>query len=252
MRGSSEVERRSHTPGVAGSSPAPATIGPVAQLGEHLPCKQGVRGSIPRGSTNVGPLAQLVAHRSRKADVPGSTPGRPSRYADAAVRPSGAARGRGRGVVGSRGVLGDGLNGKMAGCYPVDAGSNPAPPAGRVAESGRRQPSRKRQAQRCVRGFESHPCLHLRGVAQPVERSTDNREAAGSTPAPATTRGGSSSRGRARRQHPAARPGRGGGGEGRFDSGCQPTRGRSSAVEQPALNRQRVGSSPTGPTTPGA
>ena len=33
--------------------------GGVAQLGEHLPCKQGVSGSIPLISTN-GPIAQLV------------------------------------------------------------------------------------------------------------------------------------------------------------------------------------------------
>ena len=35
------------------------TYGGVAQLGEHLPCKQGVSGSIPLISTN-GPIAQLV------------------------------------------------------------------------------------------------------------------------------------------------------------------------------------------------
>ena len=50
-----------------------ARYGGVAQLGEHLPCKQGVRGSIPLISTNgeakrkntdcaitYGPIAQLV------------------------------------------------------------------------------------------------------------------------------------------------------------------------------------------------
>lgn len=31
----------------------PFLIGPVAQLGEHLPCKQGVVGSIPTRSTKV-------------------------------------------------------------------------------------------------------------------------------------------------------------------------------------------------------
>ena len=37
--------------------------GGVAQLGEHLPCKQGVRSSILLVSTNIflyGPIAQLV------------------------------------------------------------------------------------------------------------------------------------------------------------------------------------------------
>jgi hypothetical protein len=32
----------------------PAVIGGVAQLGEHLPCTQGVIGSIPFTSTNLG------------------------------------------------------------------------------------------------------------------------------------------------------------------------------------------------------
>ena len=35
-------------------------FGGVAQLGEHLPCKQGVRSSILLVSTNFGPIAQLV------------------------------------------------------------------------------------------------------------------------------------------------------------------------------------------------
>ena len=34
--------------------------GGVAQLGEHLLCKQGVRGSIPLISTKNGPIAQPV------------------------------------------------------------------------------------------------------------------------------------------------------------------------------------------------
>ena len=34
--------------------------GGIAQLGEHLLCKQGVIGSIPIISTNRGPIAQLV------------------------------------------------------------------------------------------------------------------------------------------------------------------------------------------------
>ena len=42
--------------GVAGSNPVFPTIykiGAIAQLGEHLPCTQGVSGSIPLGSTNL-------------------------------------------------------------------------------------------------------------------------------------------------------------------------------------------------------
>ena len=38
----------------------PEKNGGVAQLGEHLLCKQGVIGSIPIISTNRGPIAQLV------------------------------------------------------------------------------------------------------------------------------------------------------------------------------------------------
>ena len=39
---------------VGGSSPlGPTTYGGVAQLGEHLPCKQGVMGSNPIISTKV-------------------------------------------------------------------------------------------------------------------------------------------------------------------------------------------------------
>ena len=34
--------------------------GAVAQLGEHLLCKQGVVGSIPSGSTNTGGMGHLV------------------------------------------------------------------------------------------------------------------------------------------------------------------------------------------------
>jgi antitoxin component of MazEF toxin-antitoxin module len=38
-----------------GSNPTPsATEGALAQLGEHLPCKQEVAGSIPAGSTIIG------------------------------------------------------------------------------------------------------------------------------------------------------------------------------------------------------
>ena len=50
---------------VAGSNPVIPTIvcGVIAQLGEHLPCTQGVRGSIPLGSTKFvfyGGIAQLA------------------------------------------------------------------------------------------------------------------------------------------------------------------------------------------------
>ena len=49
---------------VAGSNPVIPTIvcGVIAQLGEHLPCTQGVRGSIPLGSTIYfyGGIAQLA------------------------------------------------------------------------------------------------------------------------------------------------------------------------------------------------
>ena len=38
----------------------PKRSGGVAQLGEHLPCKQGVRGSNPLISTINGLIAQLV------------------------------------------------------------------------------------------------------------------------------------------------------------------------------------------------
>ena len=34
--------------------------GGLAQLGERLPCKQGVKGSIPLISTTYGPIAQLA------------------------------------------------------------------------------------------------------------------------------------------------------------------------------------------------
>ena len=49
------------------------TYGGVAQLGEHLPCKQGVSGSIPLISTN-GPIAQLLEHTTDNREVCGSSP----------------------------------------------------------------------------------------------------------------------------------------------------------------------------------
>ena len=45
------LERTPDKREVDGSSPSRPTIGGVAQLGEHLPCKQGVIGSIPFTST---------------------------------------------------------------------------------------------------------------------------------------------------------------------------------------------------------
>ena len=38
--------------GIICKNEAPNPIGGVAQLGEHLPCKQGVKGSIPFISTS--------------------------------------------------------------------------------------------------------------------------------------------------------------------------------------------------------
>ena len=51
--------------GIRGSSPLGVTIysfmyGSIAQLGEHLPYKQRVTGSIPVVPTIHGPVAQLV------------------------------------------------------------------------------------------------------------------------------------------------------------------------------------------------
>ena len=37
--------------------------GALAQLGEHLLCKQGVVGSIPTSSTTIGSVAQVVRAR---------------------------------------------------------------------------------------------------------------------------------------------------------------------------------------------
>ena len=48
IAGQSSLEaRRPHKPKVGGSNPPPAINGGIAQLGEHLPCKQGVKGSNP-------------------------------------------------------------------------------------------------------------------------------------------------------------------------------------------------------------
>ena len=43
-----------------GSAGAEKIDGDIAQLGERLPCKQEVSGSIPLISTKYGPIAQLA------------------------------------------------------------------------------------------------------------------------------------------------------------------------------------------------
>ena len=42
--------------GIMGSNPVRVTYGGLAQLGEHLPYKQGVTGSSPVSSIKYGPL----------------------------------------------------------------------------------------------------------------------------------------------------------------------------------------------------
>ena len=51
-----------------------AFYGGLAQLGEHLPYKQGVSGSIPLTSTIYAGLAQLVEHLTFNQRVEGSSP----------------------------------------------------------------------------------------------------------------------------------------------------------------------------------
>ena len=48
--------------------------GGLAQLGEHLPYKQRVGGSIPSSSTIYEPLAQSVEHLTFNQRVEGSSP----------------------------------------------------------------------------------------------------------------------------------------------------------------------------------
>ena len=65
---------------VAGSNPVIPTIvcGVIAQLGEHLPCTQGVRGSIPLGSTIflffVAEQLSWLEHPVHTRQVVGSSP----------------------------------------------------------------------------------------------------------------------------------------------------------------------------------
>ena len=54
--------------------------GSLAQLGEHLPYKQRVRGSSPLTPTNVGPVAQLGENLTYKQGVIGSSPIVPTTY----------------------------------------------------------------------------------------------------------------------------------------------------------------------------
>ena len=56
------VEFRPSKPAVRvrSPSPAPETYGTIAQLGEHLPYKQGVTGSSPVSPTIRGLVVQLV------------------------------------------------------------------------------------------------------------------------------------------------------------------------------------------------
>ena len=80
-RGSSAVERRSHTPEVAGSIPAPASsirrfFGGVAQLGERLLCKQDVAGSIPVTSTSLVCSRHVVAQSTPPFGGAGQQSGR--------------------------------------------------------------------------------------------------------------------------------------------------------------------------------
>ena len=51
--------------GIICKNEAPNPIGGVAQLGEHLPCKQGVKGSIPFISTSDSVAPD---HRAKKAE----------------------------------------------------------------------------------------------------------------------------------------------------------------------------------------
>ena len=44
------------------------SYGALAQLGEHLLCKQGVVGSIPTGSTRFVKADCVCAHKDLKAD----------------------------------------------------------------------------------------------------------------------------------------------------------------------------------------
>ena len=67
--------RRAHNPEAAGSSPASATnIRPLGQAVKTPPFHGGNRGSIPLGVTIYGSIAQLGEHLPYKQEVIGSIP----------------------------------------------------------------------------------------------------------------------------------------------------------------------------------
>ena len=69
------VARRAHNPKVVGSNPASATnFWPHGQAVKTPPFHGGNRGSIPRGVTKLGNIAQLGEHLPYKQGVTGSNP----------------------------------------------------------------------------------------------------------------------------------------------------------------------------------
>ena len=68
------VEQRTFNPLVESSNLSQPTTGCLAQLGEHLPYKERVIGSIPIATTTFGSLAQLVEQLTLNQLVPGSNP----------------------------------------------------------------------------------------------------------------------------------------------------------------------------------
>lgn len=72
------VEQRTFNPLVESSNLSQPTTGCLAQLGEHLPYKERVIGSIPIATTtyfpSYGRLAQLGEHLPNKEGVTGSRP----------------------------------------------------------------------------------------------------------------------------------------------------------------------------------
>ena len=76
LRGSlaQSVEQRTFNPLVESSNLSQPTTGCLAQLGEHLPYKERVIGSIPIATTTFGSLAQLVEQLTLNQLVPGSNP----------------------------------------------------------------------------------------------------------------------------------------------------------------------------------
>ena len=68
------LERRPVTAEVEGSSPFQVVFGRLAQLGEHLPYKQGVIGSIPIATIKSADVAQLAEQLTCNQQVIGSSP----------------------------------------------------------------------------------------------------------------------------------------------------------------------------------